>query len=639
MRGNVKDMATYIKMFVDDSMTQLNPYILQGKLNNEYISGNQNKKINPKHLKIEEKKPDPSVYTEKKIFNRLLPIYLTRYGILTQNMPIPGIIPTGYASKDIEDANNCNIFIPKYMNDINYKDIYQKIIKWTDIYAISWVKTGIDWSAGDEICRIENTKIGDTVGTLVLKEGRTFLAFCPMHEIFVDSYYIETMEDVNELVHRRVFPIEYIKKRWGFEAEKESINDAKLSTYPRYSNFGLANAGTIEYAYIYEYYKKPDALYPEGRYTVCCNDKILYDNKLPYINSESGRRVIPFDFVTMQSIPNKLIGISVYSQLIPIQDTYNSIKNRYLEYVNHIAIGQLYYWEGSLVNKNNFTNKPGKLIGLKRNAKAPQPVQKDKLSNEFTTYLKSLEDDMLITAGLSQITAFGSSKSNVRTDGVVDKMSESDDNKLVNAIDNLSEFTVRIFKKVLYLEKQRFDTLYEQLELAKKDKTILQYNLQGVDPEQLTIINRDFLMTSDQVFDKKLQQAGNFGLYNPQSGLSYHAKKEVLDSMKASYLIDTLDPQERATYDLCMDEQRQFMDGKQPEVFEYHEHARHISEHNIFRISPEVRCLREKDEKKWKLLQEALDAHVKEHQKYLEQSQQGDVIANAKEALKSTTKK
>ena len=639
MRGNEKDIATYIKMFVDDSMAQLNPYILQGKLNNEYISGNQNKKINVRHLKIEEKKPDPQVYTEKKIFNRILPIYLTRYGILTRNMPIPGIIPTGYSSKDIEDANNVNIFVPKFMNDVGYKNIYKKIIKWTDIYGISWVKTGIDWSAGDEIAAIPNTKIGNTIGTLHLKEGRTFLTFCPIHEIFVDSYYIETMEDINELVHRRVFPIEYIRKRWGFEAEKESINDAKLSTYPRYSNFGLAQAGTIEYAYVYEYYRKPDAIYPKGRYVIACNQKIIYDDILPYVNAENGRRMIPFDFVTMQSIPNKLIGITVYSQIIPIQDTYNSVKNRFLEYVNHIAIGQLYYWEGSLVNRNNFTNKPGKLIGLKRNAKAPVPVQKDKLSNEFTAYTKTLEDDMLVTAGLSSLTAFGSSKSNVRTDGVVDKMSEADDNKLANAVDNLSELTVSVFKKVLYLEKQRYDTLYKQLELAKKDKTILQYNLQGVDPEQLSIINREFLMTSDQVFDKKLQQAGNFGLYNPNSGLSYRAKKQILDSMKANYLVDTLDPQERATYDLCMDEQRQFMDGKKPEVFDYHEHARHIAEHNIFRISPEVRCLKERDPKKFELLQEALSQHIAEHHKYLEQTQSSEVIANAKEALKGTTKK
>ena len=246
MRQNAKDIATYVEMFVDDSMTGLNPYILQGKLNNEYISGNQNKKINPRSLRIEDKKFDPSIYTEKKTFNRLLSIYLTRFGILTDNMPIPGIIPNGYSSKAIEDANNCNTFIPKFMNDCNFKRLYERVIMWTDIYGISWFKTGIDWSAGDEICTIENTKIGDKIGTLHLKEGRSFISFCPIHEVFVDSYNIETMDDVNELVHRRVFPVEYIKSRWGFEAEKEEINDSRISMYPRYSNFGMANGGSIE---------------------------------------------------------------------------------------------------------------------------------------------------------------------------------------------------------------------------------------------------------------------------------------------------------------------------------------------------------------------------------------------------------
>ena len=637
MRQNAKDIATYIKMFVDDSMSGLNPYILQGKLNNEYISGNQNKKINSRKLSIEDKALDPNIYVEKKIFNRLLPIYQTRYGLLSQNMPIPGIIPYNNTSKAVQDSLNCNSFLNNYMLDINFKELYQKSLKRCDVYGIEWFKTGIDWSDGETIAEIKDTVIGDQKGTLTIKEGRPFICSCPIYEIFVDSYYVESMNDVNELVHRRVFPVEYIRRRWGFEAEKESIEDAKLSTYPRYSNFGLTNGGTVEYAYLYEYYKKPDAIYPEGRYVITCNNKVLYDGKLPYKNAIGGKRVIPFDFFTLQSVPNKLIGVTVYAQLIPIQDTYNAINNRYLEYVNHIAIGQLYYWEGSLINKNNFTNKPGKLIGLKRNAKAPQPVQKDKLSQEFTTYLKMLEDDMLVTAGLSQITAFGNSRSNVRTDGVVDKMSESDDNKLRNAIDNISTCLINVFKKVIYLEKQRTKMLEEKLQLAKVDNYALQYKMKNVDAEQLTIVNRDFLMTNDQVFDKKLQQAGNFGLYNPQSGLSYSSKIELLNSMHASYLKDTLDPEERATHDLCLEEQQELLEKQTiPEVYDYHKHQQHISEHNLFRISPEVRCLKERDEKAWKLLQEGIDMHVKKHMEYMKQTEQGDVIAKAKDALNGT---
>ena len=633
-----KDIAQYIRYFVDDASTQLMPYIAQGKLNNEFIRGRQNKKINTSNLTIEDKRTDPAIYMEKKVFNRLLPIYLTRYGILTQNMPIPGIKPDSYSNKSTFDSTQVNKFINSFQADVDFKSIYKKSIKHADIYGIVWFKTGIDWSEGDEICTVETT-IGEQHGQITIREGRPFVTAVPIHEVFVDTVHAESMDEINELVHRRVFPVDYIRKRWGFEAEKESINETKLASYPRYSNFGIANAGSIEYAYVYEYYKKPDAIYPEGRYVVTCNDKILYNGKLPYVNASNGNRVIPFDFFTMQSLPNYLIGVTVYSQLIPIQETYNSIKNRYLEYVNHIAIGQLYYWEGSLINKNGFSTKPGKLIGLKRNAKAPQPVQKEKLSQEFMHYLQELEEDMLVTAGLSQMTAFGSSKSNVRTDGVVDKLSESDENKLVNALDNISECITQVFKKIIYLEQEREKILSEQLSVAKVDNYLQQYKLTEVDPEQVTIVNREFLMQSDQVFDKKLQQAGNFGLYALDSPLSYSSKVNFLNSIKANYLLDTLNPEERATYDLCTEENYSLLETKKvPEVEPFHVHNQHIYEHNLFRISPEIRHLKQTDPEAYKTFQQSLDMHIDQHKSYLNQSSNSNVYENAKAALGTARK-
>ena len=639
MKQRARNISEYIKLFVSESTTRLDPYLTQGRLNNEFISGHQNKKINTRKLTIEDKNLDPQVYTEKKIFNRLLPIYLTRYGILTQNMPIPGIIPYNNTSKAVFDSIQANNFINNFMLDCNFKEKYQKAIKRADVYGIEWFKTGIDWSDGEEICTTEIT-VGEQKGTFSLREGRPFVTPVPIHEVFVDTYNVESMDDINELVHRRVFPVDYIRKRWGIEAESEDINISTNYSYPRYSDIGISTVGDIEYAYVYEYYKKPDAVYPNGRYVITCNDKVLWDDILPYKNALNGRRVIPFDFLNMQSIPHKLIGITVYSQLIPIQETYNAIKNRYLEYVNHIAIGQLYYWEGSLINKNNVTNKPGKLIGLKRNARAPQPVQKDKLSTEFINYLKALEEDMLVTAGLSQMAAFGQTKSNVRTDGVVDKLAESDENKLVNALDNISTCLVSVFKKLLYLEKQREEMLFEKLKVAKVDDYALTYKLTDVDAEQVTIVNRDFLMKNDQIFDKKLQQAANFGLYNPQSGLSYQSKVEFLNASHASYLKDTLDPVERATHDLCVEENEQALHGMQmPDAEDYHVHQQHIAEHNLFRISPEIRRLKSEDTQLYKLVQESLAAHIKQHENFMQQRSEGNVFENAKAALQGTAKK
>jgi hypothetical protein len=635
-----KSITTYIKNLVDDSTTHLRPFVAQGKYNNEFIMGRQNKKINARTLTIEDKITDPTVYIEKKVFNRILPIYLTRYGILTANTPIPGMKPINNSAVEVENSRKINNFIQSFIATSNFKEKFNLSIKHADVYGLKWFKTGIDWSDGDEVAEIEVKTGSGEKGQIKLKEGKVFILPVPIHEVFINNYHIESMDEVNELVHRRPFPLEYIKKRWGFEAIKEDITEFNLPTYPKYSDIGYLSTTDIEYAYIYEYYKKPDALYPNGRYIIMCNETILYDDILPFVNASDNKRRIPFDFMALQTIPNHTVGVTVYQQIIPIQETYNAVKNRYLEYVNHIAIGQLYYWEGSLINKNNFSTKPGKLIGLKRNARPPVPVQKDKLSAEFINYLRTLEDDMLIAAGLSQMTAYGITKANVRTDGVADKVSESDENKLVNAIDNVSETMINVFKKVIYLEQDRERILYDQLKIAKVDLTAFQYSLAGVNADHLTIVNKEFLMQSDQVVDKKLQQAMSLGVFAPNTGMAYSSKLELLNSMRANYLQDTLDPVERSNYDLISEEHGMLLSKHEvPNAESFHSHAQHIVEHNLFRISPEVRKLQQENPKKYQVLMEAVAMHIEQHQKFVSENQEAQQmnqanLQDAKNALK-----
>jgi len=638
MKKKPGTIASYIKKFVENSRTRLNPYVVSGNLNSEYIRGNQNKKINARNLRIEDKKNNSKVYMEKKIFNRILPIYLTRYSILVNNMPIPGFKPTDNTAKRVFDSAQGNNFIRNFLVDMEFKNSYTKAIKLAEVYGAAWVKTGIDWSQGDPVCKIDTVVDGEKM-EYTLKEGRPFLEIVPIDEITVDNYNVDDIDEINELVHTRVFSLDYIKARWGINAKKESVISPALSTHPKYSDLGFGTGSDLEYAYVYEYYKRPDAIYPKGRYTICCNDKIIHDGPLPYKNGSNGKRMIPFDIIVLQSVPNYLIGTTMYSQLIPIQDTYNSVKNRYLEYVNHIAIGQLYYWEGSLINKNTFSTKPGRLIGLKRNARPPQPVQKEKLSNEFISYLRTLEEDMLITAGLSSLTAFGISKSNMRTDGVIDKLDESDQNKLTNALDSISDAIIRSFKKIVYLEKERQEILTKSLSLAKEDDYVLKYKLGEVDAEQITIVNREFLMQSDQTLNAKLQQVNQLGLYNPQAGLSYLSKLELLEATQSNFLKETLDPVERATHDLITEEHFSILEKiTSPKVEDYHIHQQHIFEHNLFRISPEVRRLKKEDPELYEATIQAISEHIKQHEEFSSQQSNSNVYSNAKELMGTAPK-
>ena len=625
-----------IQSFVNDADLRIRPFILSGELNKSYIQGMQYKRINDRILAIEGMKTHNSLYLERKVFNRMLPIYLTRYGILSQNQPIAGFRGTDNREETITNAIEGNKFLEAFCKDINFADKYKKAIQQADVYGLVWFKTGIDWSKGDEIevkdITIKKNEDDDfkATGQRIIREGREFIDVIPMHEVLIDSLAVESMEDINELVHRRMFSLEYIQKRWGFTARPEQIDPRYFLADVRYSDNNRFEQS--KYAYVYEYYRKPDALYPKGVYLLMINEEVLFSGDLPYDNGHN-KREIPFDFMNLQIVPNHLVSVTVYSQLIPIQDTYNAVKNRLLEHINHLSIGQMYVWQNSLVNPNAITNKPGQFIHLKRNAKKPEPVIKAQVGTEITNYLKTLEDDMLVTAGLSQISAYGMSKSSVRTDGVADKIGEADQNKLTNAIDSISNAITRVFKKVLYLEKQRERMLRDVLRLAKLDDVMVKYNLGELDPENLEIVNREFLMQSDQARQLKMTQAANLGVYNPQMGLSYLTKLEILDSLNFGYLKDTLDPIERSNHDCIREENQDLLDKVDIEVHDYDNHAQHILEHTVFRMSAQVRELKKKDPELYAYVQESLKKHIEDHSKFQQDNSDKGVYENAKALL------
>lgn len=628
---------SHIQSFIRDAELRLRPFVLSGELNKGYIQGYQYKRINERTLAIEGLKNTHGLYLERKIFNRMLPIYLTRYGILSQNQPIVGFKGTDNREETITNAIEGNKFLETFKKDINFTAKYKKAIQGADIFGLVWFKTGIDWSKGDEILtkEITITKPDDNnfkaKGVRTVREGRTFIDVIPMHEILVDSLSVESMEDINELVHRRMFSLEYIRKRWGFEARAEDIDPRYFLDTSRYSDNDRYEQN--KYAYVYEYYRKPDALYPNGQFIVLINDTILYEGELPYRNAYN-KRTIPFVPMNLQTVPNHLVSVTVYSQIIPIQDTYNSIKNRLLEHINHLAIGQMYVWKDSLVNPDSVTNKPGQFIMIKRNAKRPEPVQKAQVGSEIINYLKSIEEDMLVTAGLSQISAYGMSKSSVRTDGVADKIGEADQNKLTNAIDSIGESLINLFKQVLYVEKERQASLREIMKLAKLDSYMVKYNLGELDPENLEIVNREFLMQSDQARQLRMTQAANLGVYNPQSGLSYITKLEILDALNSGYLKDTLDPIERASHDQIAEEHSDILDKIDVEVNDWDNHEQHILEHSLFRMSAKVRNLKKKDEAMYQYVSSILQKHITEHSKYKQDSQSQQTYQNAKAILK-----
>jgi hypothetical protein len=623
-------LANHVRDFVEKARVRMQPFIIAGELNREYIKGNQWKKIDPKNLTIVEKNYPRDVYTERKVFNRMLSIYLTRNGILSDNRPIPGFEPDNADPASVTGAVLGNRYIKEFMKQHDFESIYKKIIKSGDTFPMVWIKTGIDWSKGDVIQTqdIKITKNGSSeTKDFVLREGRPFINIVPLYEIFPDNLKVDSIDQVKELVYRTPMQLEYIEAKFGYEARAEAID--AVYTMNRY-DLNIYSNDDLDYAYVYEYYKAPDSLYPNGRFVTVINDKVIKDGPLPYKNGSYGARHIPFDIITFQSVDGYLPGVTVYGQLIDQQDTYNAVSNRLLEYINRLGIGKKYAWKGSMIDSQTPSNKPGTTTWLTRFGKVPVNEQIDRIGQEVLLYLKTIEENMLITAGLSALTAYGVTKSNIRTDGVADKIADSDSNKLSNALKNISEGIIRIMRKVIYLERQRQEILLKDLELEAEDKYIAKYDFTLINPEELAIVNREFLLRSDQIIEKKMMQATQFGIYSQEVGLSYRSKLEVLDMIQAGYLKDTLNPVERANWAQVQMEHDALYKEEMLEVQPYEMHDMHVQEHTLELMSPRMLEMKRKNPQEYGKFAEMLNMHISQHQEYLQEAQNEQVYDRAK---------
>ncbi len=117
--------------------------------------------------------------------------------------------------------------------------------------------------------------------------------------------------------------------------------------------------------------------------------------------------------------------------------------------------------------------------------------------------------------------------------------------------------------------------------------------------------------------------------------MSYISKLEWLDALDSDYLKDTLDPAERATHDLICEEHCLLLEPDNPKVEQWHLHNQHIFEHNLFRISPEVRQLKYENPELYEAIQQAIDSHIMEHSRYIGESVDQSIYQNAKALLNS----
>lgn len=526
-------------------------------ININYINGKQYIKLDKFNNLVEDIQIEGSPeYKVKESFNRLRSLRNTIVTKIKDKIPVPQVIPFTQGNEDLDIAKATNAMLEDLFNRqkvekklkkaaINTVDIGPAFIhvKW-DPNAGTVLMSDLDALLGDSSALIpyeEKERLRkklDSSGKL--RSGDVVIENVDMFEMIVANPYEQEIQEQEWIMRIKAYDAEYAKEVFGIDFKTtESVGRITQSQDRGYDNrtlvdnLGIYNSEEIkDQVVIKEYFEKPCAKYPNGRYILFGGDEIIKQGEMPYINGEYETREYPFIKVGLDT-PNLFYSHAFIEDMKAIQKRYNQIRNRKYEYIVKSVHGQLAVEEGSLADDVQLTNKPGTPIFYKRGFAPPQSLKSaNSGALDVDSELRSLESEFTNVSGISSLSTAGTPNSSaVRGAGMVQMLLESDDSKftliidtLVDAVIDISKQAIRLYKQFMMEGEVRFTRFTKDL------STAIHWN-SNLLVEDITIKNRAKLSMTDARRKEQVQMLLQSGLLSKETGISPDMRIKLIEEM------------------------------------------------------------------------------------------------------------
>ena len=237
----------------------------------------------------------------------------------------------------------------------------------------------------------------------------------PAFSVFLDPT-AKTWEQVRWLIHAETRPLSYFVDKFG-EKGKYVKPDAKRQSaingyVNQYLNSGIGFASPVQTpgmgkgmdaAVLKEYWEKPTAKFPKGRYIIVAGGVVLYNGPWPYKKTDD----FPFVPLSYQGRSDSPYGRSLAGELISLQYTYNRILSAALEQaeqqVDFVAIAK-----GIGTQADAFVEIKGRgvrKIYYDATAGGPPMFSRSQgISGDKLAFLQKIERDMQDIAGVHDVT-------------------------------------------------------------------------------------------------------------------------------------------------------------------------------------------------------------------------------------------
>jgi len=585
----------------------LNMNFLNG---NQYLGINQNNDVED-YIK-------QYYWQEREVYNHISPIIESRIARLSQIRPQMSVVPSTNSEEDLSMAKVSKNIINSVYHKLNITEKIINCTHYSEVCGTGFYKITWDNFKGRRLAQTNDDYI---------YEGDVNVEVVSPFEIFPDSISYENVDDCMSIIHAKSYHKDAVKQIWGIETLGEDIDVFSLENTSNAGGLGYYAttnkvASTIKHdqVLVIEKYVAPTKDYPQGRLIIVAGKTLVYDGILPFINREDDKRGFPFVKQVSIKQPNSFFGTSVIERIIPVQRSYNAVKNRKHEYLNRLSMGILTVEDGS-VDLDNLEEEglcPGKVLVYRQGSTSPKIMDNGSVPSEFQEEEERLLTEFNQISGVSDFMVNNKVNSTNISGIALELMMEQDTNRLNVTADQIKIAVKLVASQILRIYKQ-FATTSRISKVIGKDGSIEMFYFNKSDISSDDIV----FETENEIGETKAQKRSlifellNAGLlYNEEGKLTTRIKAKTLEMLgfgmwDTQYDLEELHMKKAGKENLSL-----LTNFTIEEALEIDNHSLHIDEHIAFMLGEEFN----KEGKVNPKLKDEMLKHINQHKKFLNQN-------------------
>ncbi len=556
-------------------------------------------------------------WQEREVFNHIAPIVEMRMAKLSRIKPKMSILPSSNDFKDVQTAKVSKKVLQSVSNKINISSKVSHALKWSEICGTSFYKVVWNGDAGQTVAQDEKGN--------AIKNGEVEVSVLSPFEIFPDSDSCETIESCQSIIHARVCSVEDVKTMFNVDVVGQNMNVYGFDSVSGLGGLGYSSSGTKiidvkkkNSVLVLERYEKPCNEFPNGRLVIVAGDHLVFDGELPFENMIDQKRGFPFIKQVSIEQTGSFWGNSIIDRLIPLQRSYNAVKNRKHEFLNRLSMGVLKVEDGS-IDIDNLEDEglcPGKVLVYRQGSTPPSFLNEEPISSSFAEEEEKLLEEFRSISGMSEVSNSDFNSKNISATAL-ELLVEQDELRLSCSSEAIKFSIKNIASQILHLYKQ-FAILprLEKIVGENGEVELLHFNQSDISSDDIIFETQNEISESLSQRRKMLFDLLNAGLLNGENGeLSNTSKAKFLELLGLGIWENAQDLNELHIKKAERENQR-LVNGEMVELLEIDDNTIHIDSHIAFMLGGDFEKLSAKNVK----IQEMFLKHIDLHRNVLKNS-------------------